>query len=221
MLWRSLAQEAAVRLSKLGRVRPNLLALPLAVVLALTLAAPAAAFDWQTEVAADFSFKPAERKIAVGDSVTWNFSESGHTTTSLRGQPDSWASVAEGTNKAGDVFSHQFNTPGRYQYVCIPHRDFMKGVIEVGTDAVIDSLDGFKTKRSGHTAKLSFLLNEAATVSYRLKGPSRRTVKRGRLDAGRHSFTVRRLKRGTYRGVLSVVDDFDKKITPRNFFVIR
>ena len=32
---------------------------------------------------------------------------------------------------------------------------------------------------------------------------------------------MRRLKRGTYRGVLTVVDDFDKKITPRNFFVIR
>jgi hypothetical protein len=36
-----------------------------------------------------------------------------------------------------------------------------------------------------------------------------------------HSFTLRRLKRGTHRGVLTVVDDFDKKITPRNFFVIR
>jgi hypothetical protein len=69
--------------------------------------------------------------------------------------------------------------------------------------------------------KLSFLLNEPATVTYRLKGPSRRTVKLGRLAKGRHSFTLRRLKRGTYRGVLTVVDDFDKKITPRNFFVIR
>jgi hypothetical protein len=46
-------------------------------------------------------------------------------------------------------------------------------------------------------------------------------VSRGRLGAGTHSFTVRRLRRGTYRGVLSVVDDFDKKVTPRTFFVIR
>jgi hypothetical protein len=97
----------------------------------------------------------------------------------------------------------------------------MKGSIEVGTDAVIDSIDNFKTKRTGHRVKISFLLNEAATVSYRLSGPSRRTVKKGRLAAGRHSFTLRRLKRGTYRGKLTVVDDFDKKITPRNFFVIR
>jgi hypothetical protein len=114
-----------------------------------------------------------------------------------------------------------FDTPGRYQYVCIPHRSFMKGVIQVGTDTVADTLDNFRTRRRGHRVTLSFLLNEPAVVTYRLKGPSPRTVKRGRLGEGTHSFTVRRLKRGTYRGVLTVVDDFDKKITPRNFFVIR
>jgi hypothetical protein len=98
----------------------------------------------------------------------------------------------------------------------------MKGSIEVGTDTVIDSIDNFKTKRIGHRVKISFLLNEPATISYKLTtGPSRRTVKRGRLDAGKHSFTLKRLKKGTYRGKLTVVDDFDKKITPRNFFVIR
>jgi hypothetical protein len=114
-----------------------------------------------------------------------------------------------------------FNTPGRFQYVCLQHKDFMKGVIEVGTDAVADSVDDFRSKRTGNRVKISFLLNEPATVRYSLKGPSRRTVRKGRLAAGRHSVTLRRLKRGTYRGVLTVVDDFDKKITPRNFFVIR
>jgi hypothetical protein len=97
----------------------------------------------------------------------------------------------------------------------------MKGVVEVGTDAVVDSVDRFRSKRIGNRVKISFLLNEPATVRYSLRGPSRRTVKRGRLAEGTHSFTLRRLKRGTYRGVLTVVDDFDKKTTPRNFFVIR
>jgi len=201
-------------------MRWNRLAIPLALLGALACASPAAALDSSVEVANDFSFKPPERKIAVGDTVTWNFTASGHTTTSAGGQPDSWNSAPQGTTPEGTAYPHTFNTPGRYQYFCIPHRSFMKGVIEVGTDAVVDSLDNFKTKRSGRSVKLSFLLNEAATVTYRLKGPSRRTVKRGRLDAGRHSFYVKRLKRGTYRGVLTVVDDFDKKITPRNFFVI-
>jgi hypothetical protein len=94
-------------------------------------------------------------------------------------------------------------------------------VIEVGTDAVVDSVSRFRSKRTGKRVKISFVLNEPATVRYSLKGPARRSVKRGRLAAGAHSFTVKRLKRGTYRGVLTVVDDFDKKTTPRNSFVIR
>ena len=201
-------------------MRPKRLALPLAVLFALLPAAPAAAFDWTTNVV-DFEFQPTQRKIAVGDSVTWHFQIAGHTTTSVGGQPDSWNSISSGTNDAGTTYTHVFNTPGRYQYVCIPHRDFMKGVIEVGTDAVADSVSRFRSKRTGRRVKISFVLNEPATVRYSLKGPSRRTVKRGRLATGAHSFTVRRLKLGTYRGVLTVVDDFDKKVTPRNFFVIR
>jgi plastocyanin len=203
------------------RVRPNPLVFPLAILLCLVLAAPAAAaFDWKTEVI-DFEFQPAERKISVGDTVTWNFAVNGHTTASLGGQPDSWKSADTGANPAGTSFTHQFNTAGRYQYVCLQHRDFMKGSIEVGTDTVIDSLDNFKAKRTGHRVKISFLLNEPATITYKLTGPSRRTVKKGRLAAGTHSFTLKRLRKGTYRGKLTVVDDFDKKITPRNFFVIR
>jgi len=200
----------------------NRLPIPLALVAFLALASPAAAAEWRVDVAEDFSFQPTERKIAVGDSVTWYFNAGGHTTTSLKGQPDSWNSAPNGgTNSAGAVFPKVFNTPGRYQYVCIPHQSFMRGVIQVGTDAVADTLDNFKTRRTANRVKLSFLLNEPATVTYKLTGKSRRSVKKGRLSAGRHSFTLRRLKRGSYRGVLAVVDDFDKKVTARNSFVIR
>jgi plastocyanin len=220
MFWRSLAQAAAVRVSKLARVRSNRLVLPLAVLLSLALAAPAnAAIDWSTTVV-DFSFRPPERDIAVGDSVTWTFGEAGHNSTSVAGQPDSWRSAAGGTNPVGGTFTHTFDTPGRYQYLCTVH-PFMKGVIQAGTDAVADSIDAFRTRRFGHRVRIGFKLNEPAKVTYRLRGPSRRTVKLGRLATGRHSFTVRRLKLGTYRGVLTVVDDFDKKVTLRNFFVIR
>ena len=201
-------------------MRPPRLALPLAVVLPLVLASPAAAFDWDTNVI-DFEFQPSEQKIALGDSVTWNFSVAGHTTVSLGGQPDSWKSVEDSTNPAGTSYTHVFNTAGRYQYVCVQHSDFMKGVVEVGTDTVIDSIDDFRAKRTGSRVRISFLLKEPATVKYSLRGPSRRSVKLGRRDTGRHGFTLRRLKRGSYRGVLTVVDDFDKKITPRNFFVVR
>jgi plastocyanin len=201
-------------------MRLNRLAIPLALLSPLALASPAAAFDWNTQVL-DFEFRPAERKVQPGDTVTWNFTDGGHTSTSVRGQPDRWDSAGTGTNSAGESYSHVFNTPGRYQYVCTPHASFMKGVIEVGTDAVVDSIDDLRSKRTRNRVRLSFTLNEPATVKYVLRGPSRRTVRRGRLEAGDHSFTVRRLRRGTYRGVLTVVDDFDKKITPRTFFVIR
>jgi plastocyanin len=201
-------------------MRPNRLLLPVTFLLALAPAAPAAASDWSTNVI-DFEFQPAERKIALGDSVTWNFAAEGHTSASVGGQPDSWRSIGDGVNPVGSSYTHVFNAPGRFQYVCLQHKDFMKGVIEVGTDAVIDSIDNFRSKRTGNRVKVSFLLKEPATVRYTLRGPSRRTVKRGRLTTGTHSFTLRRLRRGTYRGVLTVVDDFDKKITPRNLFVIR
>ena len=201
-------------------MRPQRLLIPLAVLAPLVLASPAAAVDWGTQVI-DFEFQPAEHHIAVGDSVTWNFTAGGHTSTSVKGQPDSWNSVSEGTNTAGSSFTKVFHKPGRYQYVCTPHHAFMKGVIEVGTDTVVDTLDNFRSTRRGNQVKLSFLLNEPATVTYRLKGPSRRTVKSGRLAKGRHSITLRRLKRGSYRGVLTVVDDFDKKVTARNSFAIR
>jgi plastocyanin len=195
--------------------------LPLSLLLVLVPAAPAAAFDWSVEAAEDFSFKPAERKIALGDSVTWSFAAEGHTSASVRGQADSWRSIGDGVNPVGSTYTHVFDTPGRFQYVCLQHKDFMKGVIEVGTDAVVDSIDRFRSKRTGNRVRIGFLLKEPATVKYSLRGPSRRSVRLGRLEEGTHGFTLRRLKRGTYRGVLTVVDDFDKKITPRNFFVIR
>jgi plastocyanin len=201
-------------------MRLQRLLIPLALLAPLVLAAPTAAFDSAVEVV-NYEFKPREQHIAVGDSVTWSFTDGGHTSTSLRGQPDSWTSVSQGTNSAGSSYTHLFDTPGRYQYICIPHQAFMKGVIQVGTDTVVDTLDNFKSTRLGNRVKLSFRLNEPAIVTYRLKGPSRRTVRRGRLGTGRHSFTLRRLKPGSYRGALTVVDDFDHKITRRNSFAIR
>jgi plastocyanin len=195
--------------------------MPVVLLVFFASASPAVAFDWSVNVI-DYEFQPGTRQIAVGDSVTWNFAVDGHTTTSKRGQPDAWNSAPDGgASTAGVPFTKVFNTPGRYQYICVPHEDFMKGVIQVGTDTVPDSIDNFKSKRTGNRVKLSFLLKEAATVTYKLTGKSPRTVKKGRLSAGRHNFTLRRLKRGSYRGVLTVVDDFDKKLTPRNFFVIR
>jgi plastocyanin len=196
--------------------RYRLLSIPLAVLLALGAAAPASAAEVQVGVV-NFDFEPAMQAIAVGDSVIWRFSDSGHTATANRGQAERWNS---GNRSSGQTFRKTFTRPGRFQYVCTPHASFMRGTIQVGTDRVRDTVDAFRTARSGSSVRVSFELNEPATVSFRLSGAERRTVRRGRLGAGRHSFRVRNLEAGSYRGTLALADDFDKKSSARKSFSI-
>ena len=195
-----------------------------AVSVAATLGvAPAAsARDWGVD-AIDWQFVPAETTVEVGDSVTWHFTVAGHTSTSLGGQAESWNSAPTGSNPAGSSFTHVFTTPGRYQYVCIPHRDFMTGVIEVrgatgGSSPVLASLH---TRRVRRGVRVRFRLNAAANVTYRLKGPSRRTVRRRDLPAGAHTLRVRRLRRGAYRGVLTATDASGAKTRRATSFRVR
>jgi plastocyanin len=190
----------------------------LALLASLATASSAAAAEW-TVNAVDYAFQPPELQVAPGDTVTWNFVNGGHTATSTRGQAERWDS---GSAAAGQRYPHTFETPGRYQYICVPHEAFdMKGVVTVGADAVAKTVSGFRARRTGNRVRVRFRLNEAATVTYRLKGAARRTVKRGRMAAGRRSLTVRRLKRGRYTGTLTVVDDFDKRQTARSTFRVR
>jgi plastocyanin len=200
-------------------MRSHRLLLPLTVALALGSASPAMAADWTVDVTGDYTFEPGTRSIDVGDTVIWNFLADGHTTTARAGQADRWNSGPE-TSAAGTPYQKTFSTPGRFQYVCLPHKRFMKGTIVVGKDAVKDTVDGVKRKLRGDDVKVTFELNEAATATYRIKGPSRRTVKEGRVKAGRHSFRLKNLKPGSYRGTLTLLDDFDKKTVARNRFVV-
>jgi plastocyanin len=197
--------------------RHRLLPIPLALLLALAASAPAGAAEVEVGVV-NFDFQPASRAIGVGDTVIWRFNDSGHTATANRGQAERWDS---GNRSSGGTFRHTFNRPGRFQYVCIPHAGFMKGTVQVGTDQVRDTVDAFRATRSGSSVRVSFELNEPATVTFRLRGAERRTVRRGRLAAGRHSFRVRGLDAGSYRSTLALADDFDKKASAKKSFVVR
>lgn len=203
-------------------MRPGRLLTASAVVTALVFAPAASARDWTVE-AADWVFLPTETTVTVGDSVTWRFTAAGHTSTSVAGQAERWNSAQSGTNPAGTTFTHVFTKPGRYQYICIPHQDFMRGVVEVrdaagGTGPVLAS---FATRRRGRTVRLRFRLNAPAAVTYRLKGPSRRTIRRQALQAGEHGLRIRRLRRGRYRGVLTATDASGRKTRRANSFRIR
>jgi plastocyanin len=197
--------------------RHRLLPIPLALSLALIAAVPASAAEVEI-TATNYAFNPSSQAIGVGDTVVWRFATGGHTTTANRGQAERWDS---GNKAFGQTFRHTFNRPGRFQYVCVPHEGFMKGVVQVGTDQVRDTVDAFKARRSGSSVRVSFKLNEAATATYKLRGAERKTVRRGRLAAGRHSFTVRNLDAGSYSGTLTLTDDFDKSAKPKSSFVIR
>src|SRR5918999_366594 len=142
--------------------RHRLLPIPLALSLALAAAAPASAAEVEVGVV-DFDFQPATRAIAVGDTVIWRFNSGGHTSTASRGQAERWDS---GTRSSGQEFRRTFRRPGRFQYVCIPHAGFMRGTIQVGTDQVRDTVDGFRARRSGSTVTVSFRVRNLDAGSY-------------------------------------------------------
>jgi plastocyanin len=193
-----------------------------ALVLPLALAAPAMAADHPVRVV-DFEFLPGNVAVDVGDTVTWTFVNGGHTTTSAAGQPDSWNSApAENeTNRTGDSFQKQFTVPGRYSYICIPHRTFMKGAVVVGEDRFAKSYSRFKQVRRGSRITFRFTLVEPAKVVARLRGPSRRSVTKRRLLPGSHSIAFRNLRNGAYQGAVDFTDDFDKLTRVKTSTVIR
>jgi len=154
----------------------------------------------------------------VGDTVTWTFVDGGHSTTSRPDQPQKWNSQVLAQGK---TFAETFTTPGRYQYYCIPHRDFMKGTIVVGEDKVKKTVGAISAKVSGTKVTISFKLNEAAVATLKLKGATKKTVKTKRLAAGKRSIVVKKLKAGSYSGTLTLSDDFDNTTTKKKSFRVR
>jgi plastocyanin len=200
-------------------MRFRLVLAPLALLVSLAAAAPASAAEQLVNVI-DFEFQPKTLQVNPGDTVTWTFTDGGHTTTANPGQAETWNS-GPAANPAGFRFSHTFKNPGRFGYICIPHGSFMTGVVQVGTDEFPKSQTGFKQIRRGRSITMSFRLVEPAKVTVRLRGPSRRTATRRRLEPGRHSIKLSRLRAGRYSGTVTFEDDFKKKSVVRTSAVIR
>jgi len=188
------------------------------LLIPLAAASPTGVADTSVNVV-DFEFQAKKAHVGVGDTVTWSFSARGHTTTSARGQAESWSSGPE-ISPVGGQFQHTFTKPGRFQYFCIPHQSFMKGVIEVGRDKVADTFSNLRTRTRAGSATVSFRLNEAAKMTYKLSGPTDKKITRPRLARGRQSVPLGRLRRGIYRATLSLTDDFDNRQNVKSTFVI-
>ena len=89
-------------------------------------------------------FEPEEVEVAVGGTVEWYFASAGHNVTS---HPDASPKCEnpegaepfksyEGDNHMAisdvdSTFSHTFETPGEYTYVCTPHATQMVGYVTV------------------------------------------------------------------------------------------
>lgn len=98
------------------------------------------------------AFQPDELTISVGDTVTWkNDGSRAHTVTAYEGglpegaeffatggyddettAREAWHTEEGGNLYAGERFEHEFLTPGRHLYFCVPHEPRgMTGRIEV------------------------------------------------------------------------------------------
>ncbi len=77
---------------------------------------------------ADMKFSPADITVKAGETVTWKFDDGGipHTVTGLK---DIGMSISSPIQKDGE-YSHVFDRPGTYKYVCTLHPQ-MEGTVTV------------------------------------------------------------------------------------------
>jgi plastocyanin len=93
----------------------------------------AAAEEYFVTVGPGMQFVPSDLTIVQGDTVTWNFVDNNHTTTSdATTGPETWDS---GVLNEFDSFSHTFFIAGDYPYHCAVHSSAggsaMNGTIHV------------------------------------------------------------------------------------------
>ena len=193
-----------------------------AALLLLLPAASAGGAEHTISVGNDF-FSPANVQIAVGDTVSWVFSEAGnHNIRSRSGQAESFNSdpgvpLALVSHPAGYKFSHTFTRDAvEVDYLCEIHPSTMRGTVTVGVpppDTTPPAVDARKSKVGRNAVKVRFSLNEAALVELRVArarrpGRALRTIRR-RLEAGAHALTVgrRNLSPGRYVARLTATDE--------------
>ncbi|WP_458206541.1 plastocyanin/azurin family copper-binding protein [Haladaptatus sp. NG-SE-30] len=83
-------------------------------------------------------FEPTELSISPGTTVKWVWESNTHNVIP-ESQPSgsSWKGTPGGESKtydSGYTYSHTFETPGKYEYYCAPHKSAgMTGTIQVGS----------------------------------------------------------------------------------------
>jgi plastocyanin len=183
------------------------------VLMLLVVAAPARAATVDVSVS-NFAFAPAEITIQQGDVITWTWNgpDTNHSTTTGAEGQTTWDSDARNSSpdhQAGDKFSKEFVHLGEFDYFCKVHPTMMTGRVIVKervqdpTQPVTPDIVGptFGTLRiSIRQRRVTFNLDEAATVEGKLRGPKRlrRTLRlAGKVGTNRLRLPTR-LRAGRY-----------------------
>jgi plastocyanin len=173
------------------------------------LASPAAAANASVTVGAggDDRFTPSAVTINQGETVTWNWADGTHNVESASANFDSGY-------KSSGTFSHTFNQPGTFSYVCGAHDD-MRGSVTVNAAApgttpppasggpgggptpgtgngspTVDSAPPTVSRLKARRKMLRFRSSEKARVSVSIR----------RVRRGRSALVVKRLRGTAKRG---------------------
>ena len=175
--------------------------------LGVTAGAAQAAGDVDVKVGNN-AFSPAEITINQGDNVNWNWTgpDGNHSTTTNTNQQETWDSdpnTQSPNHEPGFRFSWNFQKVGEFNYFCKVHPTTMKGKITVlpagqpipvtDTAAPIVGTPRVSVARR----RVSFRLNEAATVVGKLRGNTRKTIEITGREGG-NVMKLPRMKPGRY-----------------------
>jgi plastocyanin len=161
------------------------------------------------------AFTPPQLTVEQGDVVNWNWvgPDTNHSTTTEADHETSWDSDrgnAFPNHPVGDRFSKELQMPGEYPYHCKVHAEMTGKIIVVPRGQPIPQADvaapQVATPRvSGNRRRITFKLDEAATVTAKLRGRIRRTLTL-EAEPGTNVLELPRLRPGRYGLALRATD---------------
>jgi plastocyanin len=161
------------------------------------------------------AFTPSELTITQGDVVNWNWvgPDKDHTTTTDASGQTTWDSdptytpgdVVGPRVPEGDRFSWNFPDPGEYSYFCKVHPNMTGKIIVIrkvndpnGPPADVTGPKFGTPTVQVKKRRVEYTLDEDATVTVKLRGPTKRT-KNVKAIAGQNVLKLpKRLKKGRY-----------------------
>jgi plastocyanin len=169
-------------------MRGTRLTVLIVLLLGMLAGAPPGTAATVTVVVDGMAFSPATRSVAQGTTVTWDFRESGHTTTSNQGFWDS------GFKSPGQTVSVRFLDAGRFAYRCRRHASMgMVGAVVVPMRKAAASGGGWTLRWSSRSSTPS-----SRSFDVQVKAPGSSTWKAFRTSTTARTASFHPSRSGTY-----------------------